>query len=81
MDALPRVLVLAESRLFFVVDLLCGEMAAAFRESRLDLPPWRATGVMLGKWLGPQPVDVAVDADQQLGSLVAALAAAAAVRK
>lgn len=63
LDALPRVLCLAESRLWHLVQLLCTETTAAFKESGLSLPPWRATSAVMDKWLSVRFHDTVVDAD------------------
>lgn len=40
-----------------VVEFLCGELAAAFKESGSTLPPWRNTSALLSKWLPRRSVD------------------------
>lgn len=79
LEALPRVLCLAEARLFHLVDLLCTETAAAFKEARLSLPPWRHTAAVMDKWTAPSEryLDVAVDADADEWQLEQAVQAAA----
>jgi uncharacterized protein (TIGR01615 family) len=77
LDAVPRVLCLAEARLFHLVDLLCTETAAAFKAARLSLPPWRHTPAVMDKWLSEKHHDLVVDADSSPQALEKALQAAA----
>jgi hypothetical protein len=74
------VLCLAEARLFHLVDLLCTETAAAFKEARLSLPPWRSTPSVMDKWLSERFQDVAVDADSSPQALEQAIQAAMPVQ-
>lgn len=69
LKALPRVLVLAESRLYHLVEALSSEVAQAFQDSGLTCPPWRDVQVLLDKWLCKTPVDLTVDSDATLESL------------
>lgn len=62
-------LCLAEARLWHVVELLCSESAAAFKEADLSLPPWRSTSAVMDKWLSGRFQDVVVDADSSLEKL------------
>lgn len=75
LDALPRVLCLAEGRLFHLVDLLTTESAAAFKAARLSLPPWRHTNAVMEKWTAPSErcLDVVVEADSSPQALQAAV--------
>jgi uncharacterized protein (TIGR01615 family) len=78
LEALPRVLCLAEARLFHLVDLLCSETATAFKHAKLSLPPWRHTPAVMDKWLSTNYHDVVVEADSLPQSLEQAIRAAAA---
>lgn len=51
---LPRVFVGAEERLPLAIELLCEELASAFRAKGLMLPPWREAAAMITKWQ-PRP--------------------------
>jgi hypothetical protein len=79
LEALPRVLCLAEGRLFHLVDLLSTESAAAFQAAKLSLPPWRHTNAVMDKWTAHNDrcVDVVVEADSSPQALEQALQAAA----
>ena len=48
---LPGEFVGASSRLVPLVQLLCGEMGAAFEARAMTCPPWRQAKAMLSKWL------------------------------
>lgn len=78
LEALPRVLCLAEARLFHLVDMLCSEVVAAFQQAKLSLPPWRSTPMVMDKWLGTQFHDFAVEADSSPQELEQAIAHCAA---
>lgn len=39
-----------EQKLRCVIQMLCEEMAQAFREQDIGLPPWRQSASMLSKW-------------------------------
>lgn len=74
LEALPNVLVLAESRLYHLVEALSSEIAQAYQDSGLSCPPWRDVQVLLDQWLCKNPVDLAVDSDATLESLGSAMA-------
>ncbi len=78
LEALPRVLCLAEARLFHLVDLLCSETATAFKHAKLSLPPWRHTPAVMDKWLSTSYQDVAVEADSSPQALEQAISSAVA---
>lgn len=48
--ALPRVYVGFDDRLPLLVELLCDEMAAAFKERSVPVPPWRRAHSLISKW-------------------------------
>ena len=62
--AAPPCFVGPAPRLRAAVALLCGEMAAAFKQQGLPVPPWRSKRAMLSKW-----------APEQLAALSSKLAA------
>ncbi len=53
-QAVPLCFVGTVERLEAVVALLCSEMAAAFRQQGLAVPPWRSEAATLSKWAPPQ---------------------------
>lgn len=50
LSVLPRVYVGQDDRLPLLVELLCEEMAAAFKERGVPIPPWRRAASLLSKW-------------------------------
>jgi hypothetical protein len=62
-QAVPLCFVGTTGRLDAVVSFICDEMAAAFRQQGLAVPPWRTRTAMLSKW-----------APQQLWALAAKIA-------
>lgn len=50
MALVPAVYVGREDRIAMVVEVLCYEMAKAFKTAGLVLPPWRSTQSMMSKW-------------------------------
>jgi uncharacterized protein (TIGR01615 family) len=70
LEALPRVLCLAEPRLWHLLQLLSREVATAFKDARLSLPPWRQPGAVHDMWLSLHPADVSVEADASIEAVV-----------
>ena len=54
---------------------MCGETAAAFKDCKLSLPPWRHTAAVMDKWLSVKYQDVVVDADSTPDALEKAVRA------
>jgi uncharacterized protein (TIGR01615 family) len=50
LDALPEAFVGPEPFLLALVDLLCREMAASFKQQGSVMPPWRQPASILSKW-------------------------------
>ena len=50
-----------EQKLRSVIQFLCEEMALAFREQDVGLPPWRQTSSMLSKWCPRRSADYMPD--------------------
>jgi uncharacterized protein (TIGR01615 family) len=50
LDAVPEVFVGPEPQLLALVDLLCREMAASFKQLQVVMPPWRQPASILSKW-------------------------------
>jgi hypothetical protein len=78
LEAAPLCFVGPASRLDAAVDVLCREMAAAFRERGLAVPPWRTKAAMLSKWAPQQVAALAAKACKAGPRGVAKPAAAAA---
>lgn len=80
LEAVPQCFVGTMERLEAVVSLLCDEMAAAFKEQGLAIPPWRTKQANLSKWVAPQPAaaDLSAKLACALGGAPAAAPAAAA---
>ncbi|KAG2428365.1 hypothetical protein HXX76_010509 [Chlamydomonas incerta] len=76
LGAVPQVFVGPEEHLGLLVQFLCAEMAAAFRQLGSVLPPWRQAASMLSKWAPRKSVDL--DVGSGGGRPGAAAAAAAA---
>ncbi|EFJ40509.1 hypothetical protein VOLCADRAFT_99686 [Volvox carteri f. nagariensis] len=57
--AVPPVFVGPEEHLPLLVNFLCNEMSAAFRQLGSVLPPWRHASSMLSKWRPRKSVDEA----------------------
>lgn len=58
--AVPAVLVAPEDHLVLLVNFLCTEMSAAFRQLGSVLPPWRQASSLLSKWRPRKSVDESV---------------------
>lgn len=74
LDALPRVLCLAEHRLWHLLELLSTELATAFKDMRLSLPPWRQAAAIHEKFLSLNHTDVVVDAESSIEVLQQSIA-------
>ena len=57
LDCLPEVFIGSALRLAPLVDIMCTEMAAAFKDQGVTCPPWRQPRSMLSKWLPAKPQD------------------------
>jgi len=55
----------AEPKLRAVIQMLCEEMARAYREQDISLPPWRQTSSMLSKWCPRRSEDYSADGKRQ----------------
>ncbi len=55
--AIPQIFVGPEEHLVLLVNFLCTEMNAAFRQLGSVLPPWRQASSMLSKWKPRKSVD------------------------
>ncbi|KAL3149292.1 hypothetical protein ABBQ32_002107 [Trebouxia sp. C0010 RCD-2024] len=51
LNCLPEVFVCSALRLAPLVDLMCTEMATAFKSQGVTCPPWRQPRSMISKWL------------------------------
>lgn len=51
---LPWTLVLPEDHVQHLVAFICKEMNAAFKETAVEIPPWRKLASMLTKWPGKE---------------------------
>jgi hypothetical protein len=61
--AIPQVWVGPEEHLILLVNFLCAEMSAAFRQLGSVPPPWRQASSMLSKWRPRNSIDM----DSQAG--------------
>jgi len=52
-DALPEQFVGTHQRLVELVEFMCEQMTASFRESAMSVPPWRQPKSILSKWFIP----------------------------
>jgi hypothetical protein len=52
-DALPEHFVGTHHRLVELVNFMCEQMLASFRESGMSVPPWRQSTSILSKWFLP----------------------------
>lgn len=57
LNCLPEVFVGSALRLAPLVDLMCTEMAAAFKEQGVTCPPWRQPRSVISKWLPSKSQD------------------------
>ena len=60
LDCLPDLFVGSANRLVPLVELLCSEMALAFKESGVTCPPWRQPRSMISKWLPTKAEDTLI---------------------
>ena len=60
LNGLPEVFVGSATRLAPLVELLCSEMAVAFKECSVTCPPWRHPRSMISKWLPAKAQDTLV---------------------
>ena len=60
LTCLPEVFVGSATRLAPLVELLCSEMALAFKERGVTCPPWRQPRSMISKWLPAKAQDHSV---------------------
>ena len=51
LNCLPEVFIGSAARLGPLVEFMCSEMAAAFKEQSVTCPPWRQARSMVSKWL------------------------------
>ena len=57
LNCLPEVFIGSALRLAPLVDFVCTEMAAAFKEQGVTCPPWRQPRSMISKWLPAKSQD------------------------
>lgn len=60
LNGLPEVFVGSATRLAPLVELLCSEMAHAFKECSVTCPPWRHPRSMISKWLPTKAQDTLI---------------------
>jgi len=53
-----------EDKLRKVIHMMCEEMAAAFKEQEIGLPPWRQPASMLSKWCPRRSADFSVSGER-----------------
>lgn len=61
---LPEVFVGAVVEVIPLVELLCEETEASFRQAGLTMPSWRQAQAMLARWLPQQAQDIKVPAQE-----------------
>lgn len=74
--ALPPVFIGTLSKVQPLVELLCAEMALAFKEAGIVMPPWRSLRSMMTKWMPRRSLDLPLPASSQAAAAAAACAAA-----
>jgi uncharacterized protein (TIGR01615 family) len=62
LDALPPVFIGTLSKVQPLVELLCAEMALAFKEAGIVMPPWRSLRSMMTKWMPRRSLDLPLPA-------------------
>ena len=60
LEMVPEVVVATPSSLSGLVQLVCSEMALAFGQMGLSLPPWRQAKSLLSKWLPTRAKDYGI---------------------
>lgn len=68
LHCLPEVFVGPAVRLAHLVELLCSEMAIAFKEGGATCPPWRQPKSMISKWLPTKAHDIYIGRDHSTSS-------------
>lgn len=62
LEALPHVFIGTLSTVQPLVELLCAEMALAFKEAGIVMPPWRSLRSMMTKWMPRRSLDLPLPA-------------------
>lgn len=62
LEALPPVFIGTLSTVQPLVELLCAEMALAFKEAGIVMPPWRSLRSMMTKWMPRRSLDLPLPA-------------------
>jgi uncharacterized protein (TIGR01615 family) len=75
LDALPPVFIGTLSKVQPLVELLCAEMALAFKEAGIVMPPWRSLRSMMTKWMPRRSLDLPLPASSHAAAAAACTAA------